>query len=121
MAAIAPVAAHGAEYLRILDAKDDAGEGTLSLNAAGGAGTVGVVAAGGDVTRITDDLKTYAACMRTNGVDMPDPVVDTKAGTVQMQFGGDASPAAFRVADEACATDSLGLVVPLPIPVPAQP
>jgi hypothetical protein len=82
---------------------------------------VGVVAAGGDVTRIADDLKTYAACMRTNGVDMPDPVVDTKAGTVQMQFGGDASSAAFRASDKACATDSLGPVVPLPIPAPAQP
>jgi hypothetical protein len=91
------------------------GVGTLSLGAAGGAGTAGVVVAGagGDVTKMTADLKTYAACMRTNGVDMPDPVVDTKAGTVQLQFGGDAGSAAFRAADKACATVGFGLAIPV--------
>jgi hypothetical protein len=97
------------------------GEGTLSLNAAGGAGMVGVVAAGGDVTKIADDLRTYAACMRTNGVDMPDPVVDTKAGTVKLQFGGDAASEAFSAADKACTKDGFGLAVPVPLPAPAQP
>jgi hypothetical protein len=91
-------------------------EGTLSIDAAGGsgAGMVGAVVAGGDVTKIADEMKTYAACMRTNGVDMPDPVVDAKAGTVQLQFGGDAASAAFSAADKACATAGFGLVVPLP-------
>lgn len=97
------------------------GEGTLSLNAAGGAGMVGVVAAGGDVTKIAADLKAYAACMRSHGVDMPDPMVDTKAGTVQLQFGGDAASAAFSAADTACTKDGFGLAVPVPLPAPAQP
>ena len=97
------------------------GEGTLSLDAAGGAAMVGAVVAGGDVTRIADELKTYAACMRTNGVDMPDPVVDTKAGTVQLQFGGDAASATFRTADKACATAGFGFAIPVPLPASAQP
>jgi hypothetical protein len=94
------------------------GVGTLSLGAGGGAGTAGVVVAGagGDATKMAADLKTYAACMRTNGVDMPDPVVDTKAGTVQLQFGGDAGSAAFRAADKTCATGGFGLAIPVAAP-----
>ena len=91
------------------------GVGTLSLGAAGGAGTMGVVVggAGGDVTKMAADLKAYAACMRTNSVDMPDPVVDTKNGTVQLQFGGDPASAAFRDADKACATNGFGFAIPV--------
>ena len=91
--------------------------GSLQVGVGSGAGVIGVATAGGDVTKMADDLKAFAACMRSNGADVPDPVVDTKAGTVSLQMAGDPSSAAFQTASKACAS-----VSPLtPLPVPAQP
>jgi hypothetical protein len=93
------------------------GEGSLNVGAAGSAGIVGITA-GGDMTKVVEQFKTYAACMRSNGVDMPDPVADTKTGAVQLQFGSDPSSAAFQAANKTCDTGGFGFSV---LPVPAQP
>jgi hypothetical protein len=91
--------------------------GSLEVGIGNGAGVIGVATAGGDVTKMAADFKAYAACMRENGVDMPDPVVDTKAGTAQLQLAGDPSSSAFQAASKAC-----GANLPFaPLPVPAQP
>ena len=96
------------------------GSGTLSLNTAGGpanltasSGAIAVVGvAGGDVTKATDGMKAYAACMRDRGVDVPDPVVDPTSGAVQLSVATDPGSAAFRAADSACATDGFGFPAP---------
>jgi hypothetical protein len=90
---------------------------TLVSGGSIGAGSVGVAMAGsGDVTAMAADLKAYATCMRTHGVDMPDPVVDSKAGTVQLQSDADPSTAAFQAANTACSSGSFGFPAP---PAPA--
>jgi hypothetical protein len=90
---------------------------SLQVGTGSGAGVIGVATAGGDVTNMAADLKTYAACMRSKGIDQPDPVVDAAAGTVQLQMTGDPTSAAFQDASKACG-GSLPLV---PLQVPAQP
>jgi hypothetical protein len=78
-----------------------------------GAGVAGiVVAGGGDVTKQAASMKAYAACMRTHGVDVADPVVDEKAGSVQLSFPVDPGSAAFRTADAACAVDGFSFAPP---------
>ena len=49
-----------------------------------------------DMTGIEDDFLAYAACMRENGVDMPDP--DFSSGVIEL--GG--NEAEFEAADAAC-------------------
>ena len=85
---------------------------------AGGAGIVAIgVAGSGDAAKIAADMTTYAACMRSHGVDMADPVVDSASGGVRMQYDGDPSTATFRAADTACATSTFpGFAAP-PAPV----
>ncbi len=91
--------------------------GAIENGIAGGSGVIGVATAGGDVTKMADDLKAFAACMRSKGVDLPDPVVDTKAGSVQLQLAGDPGSAAFQEANKAC-----GAQLPFaPLAAPAQP
>jgi hypothetical protein len=92
------------------------GEGTLDIAGGEGAGMIGVTVAGnGDVTKMAEEMKAYAACMRDKGQDVPDPVVDAKAGTAQMQVNGDPSSAAFRAADQACSTGTFGFAIPVPV------
>ena len=94
------------------------GEGTSSLDAAGGAGAgmIGVtVGGGGDVAKMAEDMKAYAACMRAEGQDVPDPVVDAAAGTAQIQVNSDPTSAAFRAADTACSTGTFDFAIPVPI------
>ena len=85
---------------------------------------IGVVGAGGDVTAQADGMKAYAACMRAHGVDVPDPVVDAKAGTVQLSLKVDPGSDAFRTANAACGTttfgfpDLAGLAAPTVTPKP---
>lgn len=50
--------------------------------------------------------------MRSHGVDLPDPVVDTKAGTVQLSYSADPASAAFRSANAACATGIFDFAIP---------
>jgi nucleoid-associated protein YgaU len=90
------------------------GSGLVPLQAAAGAGVLGVATAGGDVTKMADDLKAFAACMRSSGIDMPDPVVDTKAGTVQLSMPGDPGSATFQAANKACATNPPFSALPAP-------
>lgn len=51
-----------------------------------------------DMTGIEDDFLAYAACMRENGVDMPDP--DFSSGGGMIELGG--NEAEFEAADAAC-------------------
>lgn len=46
-------------------------------------------------------MLAYAACMREQGIAMPDPVVHTD-GSVGMQFPEDVDKGAFAAADEVC-------------------
>jgi hypothetical protein len=90
---------------------------TLPVPADGSAVTGGVVLGagaigGGDVTAQADEMKAYAACMRSHGVDVPDPVVDTKAGTVQLRFDADPASDAFQTANAACATEAFDFPLP---------
>jgi hypothetical protein len=92
-------------------------EGSAGLSTSTGAAAGVVVAGGGDLADLSTSMQSYAACMRTHGVDVPDPVVDEKAGTVQLQFAADPTSAAFREADAACASESgpgFGIAVPAP-------
>jgi len=99
-----------------------AGEGTLDIAGGEGSGMIGVTVAGdGDVTKVAEEMKAYAACMRDKGQDVPDPVVDAKAGTTRVQVNGDPSSAAFRVADLACSTGTFGFAIPVPLPASTQP
>lgn len=91
-----------------------AGEGLLDITGFPVAGMVGIVAGGDDVSKMAEEMKAYAACMRDNGQDVPDPVVDTKAGTAQLQVNADASSTAFRQADEVCSTGTFGFAIPVP-------
>ncbi len=50
-----------------------------------------------DTTEMEDSLLAYAACMRDNGVDMPDP--DLSSGMIDL---GDVGAADFESADAAC-------------------
>lgn len=60
-----------------------------------------------DMAEFQDAMLAYAKCMRSHGVDMPDPTFDDE-GHVQIEApgpgGGKAGPAedAFRKADDAC-------------------
>jgi hypothetical protein len=87
-----------------------------------GGAVVGVgVIGGGDVTAQAEDMKTWAACMRSHGVDVPDPEVDTKAGTVQITFDTDPGSDAFRAANSACATGTFDFALPAaPAPAPVR-
>ena len=60
-----------------------------------------------DRSEIEDQLYEFAACMRDNGYDMPDPDFDIEPGTGQGQGGGlfgdlDRDDPAFQSALEAC-------------------
>jgi len=50
-----------------------------------------------DTTEMEDSFLAYAACMRDNGVDMPDP--DFSSGMIDL---GDVGAADFEAADAAC-------------------
>ncbi len=92
-------------------------EGSAGLSTSTGTAAGVVVAGGGDLAELSTSMQSYAACMRTHGVDFPDPVVDEKAGTVQLQFAADPTSAAFREADAACASGSgpgFGIAAPAP-------
>ena len=92
-------------------------EGSAGLSTSTGAAAGVVVAGGGDLAEVSTSMQSYAACMRTHGVDFPDPIVDEKAGTVQLQFAADPTSAAFREADAACASGSgpgFGIAAPAP-------
>lgn len=53
----------------------------------------------GDTAQIEDMFLAYAACMRENGVDMPDPDFSSDGGVIDLgATGGDE----FEAADEAC-------------------
>lgn len=56
-------------------------------------------AAAPDVTGIEDDFLAYAACMRENGVDMPDPDFSSGGGVIELGVGNEAE---FEAADAAC-------------------
>ena len=83
-----------------------------ALGAAGAMAVIGVGVAGGDVTAAAADMKAYAACMRTHGVDLPDPVVDSAAGTVQLSVASDPGSDAFQAANTACSTGTVGFPAP---------
>ena len=87
--------------------------GTIVSGGAVASGAGMVVAGNGDVTTMAADMKAYAACMRTHGVDVPDPVVDAKAGSVGLQVAADPSTTAFRAADAACSTNGIGFPAPI--------
>ena len=61
-----------------------------------------------DRSEIEDSLYEYAACMRANGYDMPDPDFSTEPGQGQGQGGGgpfgelDPDDPAFQAANEVC-------------------
>ncbi len=50
--------------------------------------------------------------MREQGVDVPDPVVDEKAGTFEMKLDVDPTTSDFRAADAACADGGFSFAVP---------
>jgi hypothetical protein len=87
----------------------DAALGT-DLGAGGGViggGTVlGGVAGADDVAAMVAPIKTYAACMREHGVDVPDPVVDESAGTFTLKLDLDPTAPDFVAADAACSDGS---------------
>lgn len=56
-------------------------------------------AAPGGATEFEDALLEYAACMRDNGVDMPDPDLDGNGGIIDL---GASSEGDFEAADAAC-------------------
>ena len=91
--------------------------GSIS-GAPGGAGTLVIgVAGSGDTAKIAADMTSYAACMRSHGVDMPDPVADGASGSVRLQFAGDPTTTTFRAADTACASGAFPGIVAPPAPV----
>jgi hypothetical protein len=63
----------------------------------------GLVATGSsqDATEFEDALLEYAQCMRTNGVDMPDPDFSSGGGLVDLG-SHDGTSEAFAAADEEC-------------------
>lgn len=99
--------------------------GPLGAGAAGPGMIGGVAVIGGgvaspaDVAAMVAPIRKYAACMREHGVDVPDPVVDEKAGTFELKLEVDPATAEFRAADTACA-DGSGFGFPVPA-VPAGP
>ena len=52
-----------------------------------------------DMTGIEDDFLAYAACMRDNGVEMPDPDFSSDGGIVELGAGDEAE---FEAADAEC-------------------
>ncbi len=89
------------------------GSALLPLGGAGAAGVVGGVAVvgggvagAGDIASMVAPMREYAACMRDHGLNVPDPVVDTSAGTFSMRLELDPGTADFKAADTACAKDS---------------
>lgn len=90
------------------DRLDIAGAGGGAI---GGAAVLGGSAAGEDLEAMVAPIRTYAACMREHGVDVPDPVVDEAAGTFEMRFDVDPSSSEFRAAESACADGSFGIPV----------
>lgn len=83
------------------------GAGAAGAIMVGGATIVGGAAAGsGDVAAMAAPIQKYAACMREHGVDVPDPVVDEKAGTFEMRVDVDPATSEFRAADAVCADGS---------------
>jgi hypothetical protein len=97
---------------------DVAGPGRGAPGGSVGGVVVGAGAgAAADLAKMVADARTYATCMRTHGVDVPDPVVNEKAGTFEMKLGADPGSAAFRAADAVCSVGSM-FGVPVP-PAPA--
>ena len=94
----------------------DAGSGPVLGSGGGiigGAAVLGGAAAGaGDLAAMVAPIKKYAACMREQGVDVPDPVVDEKAGTFEMKLDVDPTASDFRAADAACADGGFSFAVP---------
>ncbi len=94
----------------------DAGSGPVLGSGGGiigGAAVLGGAAAGaGDLAAMVAPIKKYAACMRKQGVDVPDPVVDEKAGTFEMKLDLDPTASDFRAADAACADGGFSFAVP---------
>ncbi len=95
------------------------GDGTSPVVGTSGAGVIGgaavlggTVAGAGDLAEMVAPMKQYAACMREHGVDVPDPVVDEKAGTFEMQVDADPTTSEFRAADAACAAGGFSFAVP---------
>lgn len=85
----------------------DDGPGVASADGAGttqDSGTTGAPGGGDDAAADLDDDELaleFAACMRDNGVDMPDP--DTDGGGMAVTLGGDGTdPADVDAAFEAC-------------------
>jgi hypothetical protein len=56
-------------------------------------------AAPGGTAAIEDTLLEYAACMRDNGIDMPDPDLDGNGGVIDL---GDVAGSEYEIADAAC-------------------
>ncbi len=88
--------------------------GTAGAGVIGGAAVLGAVAGAGDLEAMVAPVRTYAACMREHGVDVPDPVVDEGAGTFELTLDVDPTTPDFRAADAACSDGSgFGFTVPV--------
>ncbi len=87
--------------------------GTSGAGVIGGGAVLGGVTGAGDLTAMVAPMRKYAACMREHGVDVPDPVVDEKAGTFQMKVDVDPTTSGFRAADTACADGGFSFAVPV--------
>jgi hypothetical protein len=106
---IAALAAATALALASCRGDSDDGEGVAT---AGGAPTSSATGnnsdAGADDGDMAEKMRKFAACMRENGIDMPDPEVDSE-GRVRMQIGqgpneGGTPPdrEKFEAAQQAC-------------------
>lgn len=104
-------------------ARGQLGVGPTGAGLGGGVAVVdGGVASAEDVAAMVAPIREYAACMREHGMDVPDPVVDEKAGTFEMRLDVDPPAAEFRAADAACADGSgFGFAVPVVPAAPAGP
>jgi hypothetical protein len=88
--------------------------GVIGGGVIGGAAVLGGVAGADDVEAMVAPVRTYAACMREHGVDVPDPVVDEGAGTFELKLDVDPTTPDFRAADAACSDGSgFGFAVPV--------
>ncbi len=105
----------------ILEAAGIQGPSTVTAGPAGGvtgsgpagSASAGIVVAGNDPA-MAGSLKAYAGCMRTHGIDVPDPTVDATTGAVQLGVSGDLGSQAFKDANAACATGNVNFVLPPP-------
>jgi hypothetical protein len=87
--------------------------GTSGGGVIGGAAVIGGGVAGADdLAAVVAPIRKYAACMRDHGVNIPDPVVDEKAGTFEMKVDVDPTTSEFRAADAACADGGFSFAVP---------